>query len=141
MMKQKGSLTEEGLTLETFPRVTIRFHKKFSRFGNKLLESKSLYPHQTGLPISVQLERETIRSQAMKFNCNLDPVYTLELFTYKHSTMNPTYQESQEYIDLLDAANSEVDFGKRKGLLIAAEKVLMDEMPIIPIYYKTIEFS
>ncbi|MDJ0651800.1 MAG: hypothetical protein QNJ27_02165 [Simkaniaceae bacterium] len=77
----------------------------------------------------------------MKFNFNVDPVYTLQSFKYKCNMMNLTNWESQEYIDLLEASNYEVDFEKRKRILIAAEKVLMDEMPIIPIHFKTMEFS
>ncbi|MDJ0651545.1 MAG: hypothetical protein QNJ27_00810 [Simkaniaceae bacterium] len=55
--------------------------------------------------------------------------------------MNLVNWKSQKYIDLLEASNDEADLKKRKAILIAAEKVLMNEMPIIPIYYNTVEIS
>ncbi len=54
--------------------------------------------------------------------------------------VNMSNWESTDYLALLEASNYEMDPEKRKTLLIAAEKVLMEEMPVIPIYFKGMEY-
>ena len=47
---------------------------------------------------------------------------------------NKTGWENQKYDDLLTLANRTIDRDKRYEILNEAEKLLIDEMPIIPIY-------
>ena len=47
---------------------------------------------------------------------------------------NKTGWENQKYDDLLSLANRTIDRDKRYEILNEAEKLLIDEMPIIPIY-------
>jgi oligopeptide transport system substrate-binding protein len=48
---------------------------------------------------------------------------------------NCTGWSNAEYDKLIAAARSEVDEAKRMKLLERAERILMDELPVIPIYY------
>ena len=48
---------------------------------------------------------------------------------------NDTGWENDEYRDLLDQAALELDPAKRTALLLDAEAVIMEELPVIPIYY------
>lgn len=48
---------------------------------------------------------------------------------------NDTSWSNPEYDKLIDSAKKEVDLTKRSELLHQAEKMLMEEVPIIPIYY------
>lgn len=48
---------------------------------------------------------------------------------------NDTGWESEEYKDLLDQAAFELDPDARLELLLEAEAVMMEDMPMIPIYY------
>lgn len=70
-----------------------------------------------------------------------DPVSFLEPFKYKDNPHiggnNETGWEHPEYISCLDEAQKEIDPQKRHLLLQKAEKILIDEMPIIPLYYIT----
>ena len=48
---------------------------------------------------------------------------------------NDTGWESEEFKALLDQASQELDSNKRTDLLLQAEAVMMNEMPVIPIYH------
>jgi oligopeptide transport system substrate-binding protein len=64
-----------------------------------------------------------------------DPINFLEIFKYRHQGVNNTLWENKTYTQLLDASSKEPDRAKRMELLSCSEKVLMEEMPIIPIFY------
>ncbi len=64
-MKQKGSLTEEGLTFETFPRVTIRYFnaEKFSQISQEVLQ---VWQQTLGIKVTLSPVR-----LACPYRCNL----------------------------------------------------------------------
>lgn len=64
-----------------------------------------------------------------------DPINFLDVFKYKCQTSNNTEWEDQDYITLLEASNTTIDANLRKALLQKSERILIDAMPIIPIYY------
>jgi oligopeptide transport system substrate-binding protein len=51
------------------------------------------------------------------------------------SGQNDVGYDNPEYDRLVTAAQSELDLGKRAELLQEAERVLLADMPIIPLYY------
>jgi len=63
-----------------------------------------------------------------------DPNTFIELFT-GHSDNNNTGWSNADYDRLVKEANAEVDPKKRYGLFAQAEKILLDEMPGIPLYF------
>lgn len=64
-----------------------------------------------------------------------DPMSFLEIFKYKNNRMNRTLWENSEYIRLLDQSSLEFNPSKRKEILEKAEALLMQEMPIIPLFF------
>ena len=64
-----------------------------------------------------------------------DAASFLEMFKTVDTGNNDTGWESDAYRDLLDQAASELDPAKRTDLLLEAEAVMMEELPVIPIYY------
>lgn len=66
-----------------------------------------------------------------------DPINFLEVFKYSQSSTNNTFWHHSEYTSFLDRAQVESDNVARFRFLANAEKILMDEMPIIPIFYYT----
>jgi len=66
-----------------------------------------------------------------------DPINTLELFQTKKASNNDTNWENAEYRKLLEQSFKETDPKKRKQLLAEAEGILMDEMPVMPVYFHT----
>ena len=63
-----------------------------------------------------------------------DPINFLEVFKFKDNGTNNTGWENSEYIDLLNRSELCRDLQERKEILRKAEKILMEEMPIVPIY-------
>ncbi len=66
-----------------------------------------------------------------------DPISFLELYTSGNGN-NRTGYSNAAYDSAVDSARSEVDPVLRMKKLFACEKMLMEEMPIIPIYYYSI---
>ncbi|HZG13681.1 MAG TPA: peptide ABC transporter substrate-binding protein [Candidatus Bathyarchaeia archaeon] len=66
-----------------------------------------------------------------------DPINTLELLQTKEASNNDTNWENAEYRKLLEQSFKETDPEKRKQLLAEAEGILMDEMPVMPVYFYT----
>ncbi|MGZ0050556.1 peptide ABC transporter substrate-binding protein [Brevibacillus gelatini] len=64
-----------------------------------------------------------------------DPSNFLQLFYEKKGGNNNTNWENKTYQSLLDQAAQQADPVKRKQLLAEAEAILMEEMPVIPLYY------
>ena len=64
-----------------------------------------------------------------------DPVNFLDVFKHKKGGSNNTGWEDAHYIQLLNSANKTVDSKERTLLLKQAEQVLIDHMPMIPIFY------
>lgn len=61
----------------------------------------------------------------------------LDLFRGDVGTINPAKWENVEYDSLMKQAESELDTAKRAEFMQQAETILLDEMPLIPIYYYT----
>ncbi|MGE5702658.1 MAG: peptide ABC transporter substrate-binding protein [Clostridia bacterium] len=66
-----------------------------------------------------------------------DPLTFLDLFKDKDGGNNDTRWENPKYKEALNKSATEADPVKRKQLLAQAEQVLMEDMPIAPIYYGT----
>lgn len=69
-----------------------------------------------------------------------DPINFLEVFKFKDASTNNTNWESAKYIDLLNQSALCRDSEERKGLLREAEQILMDQMPIIPIFHFALNY-
>jgi oligopeptide transport system substrate-binding protein len=69
-----------------------------------------------------------------------DPINFLEVFKYKDASTNNTNWESSKYIDLLNRSALCRDSEERKSYLRAAEQVLMEQMPIIPIFHYALNY-
>ena len=63
-----------------------------------------------------------------------DPYAFIGLFA-GDSGQNNTGWKNERYDDLLEKIRNEVDVAKRRAMLHDAEVLLMDEMPIIPLYF------
>ncbi|WP_139490990.1 peptide ABC transporter substrate-binding protein [Brevibacillus dissolubilis] len=63
-----------------------------------------------------------------------DPINFLEMFYDKKGGNNDTLWENPKYRELLDQVAKETDAAKRKELFTQAEAILMDEMPIAPVF-------
>jgi oligopeptide transport system substrate-binding protein len=64
----------------------------------------------------------------------------LEVFKYKDASTNNTNWENPKYVDLLNRSALCRDFEERKELLREAEQILMEQMPIIPIFHFALNY-
>ncbi len=69
-----------------------------------------------------------------------DPINFLEVFKYKEASTNNTNWENGKYIDLLNQSALCRDKEERKGLLREAEQILMEQMPIIPVFHFALNY-
>jgi oligopeptide transport system substrate-binding protein len=64
-----------------------------------------------------------------------DPVAFLEIFRTKTTGANHTRWENESYRALLDASTLETDSDIRQKLLISCENILLEELPVIPLFH------
>ncbi|MBU8711260.1 peptide ABC transporter substrate-binding protein [Brevibacillus parabrevis] len=64
-----------------------------------------------------------------------DPINFLEIFKDKTVGTNDAAWENEQYRKLIVDSYLELDTAKRNAIMQQAEQILMDEMPIAPIYY------
>lgn len=69
-----------------------------------------------------------------------DPINFLEVFKTKTNGTNNTSWENPSYIELIDTSYECRDPYERLGLLRQCEQLLIDEMPIIPIFHYTLSY-
>ena len=69
-----------------------------------------------------------------------DPIYMLDTFRMRSFATNMSRWENETYKKYLDESDHELDPVKRKRYLQQAEAILMDEMPVIPLCFKSISF-
>ncbi|MBU6382748.1 MAG: peptide ABC transporter substrate-binding protein [Verrucomicrobia bacterium] len=69
-----------------------------------------------------------------------DPINFLDVFKYKDKSTNNTNWESSKYIDLLNQSEICKDQKERIGILREAEQVLMEQMPIIPVFHFALNY-
>jgi oligopeptide transport system substrate-binding protein len=65
-----------------------------------------------------------------------DPHYTLDAFKHKTNSVNFAKWENKEYQNLLDLAARELDPSSRMHYLAAAEKFLIEQAILLPIFYE-----
>ncbi|MEM8728050.1 MAG: peptide ABC transporter substrate-binding protein [Chlamydiota bacterium] len=63
----------------------------------------------------------------------LDPAFVLQIFKNKNDLCNRCNWENKRFRTLLDRSNHVLDKKERSRLLTAAEEILMEQMPILPI--------
>jgi oligopeptide transport system substrate-binding protein len=70
-----------------------------------------------------------------------DPIFTLQLLKYKNTGMNGTAWEDPTYSRLLDLSDSARDAQQRREYLKQAEALVMNELPVIPIFYRADSYA
>ncbi len=141
-------LAEEGMTIEDFNKNnfvllynTSESHKKIAQAAQEMW--------RTALGIEIGLENVEFqvkldREKAGDFDISrggwigdfMDPMTVLELW-WSQSAFNDVNYNNPEYDALLDEAKSTIDQNVRMEAMRKAEKMFMEEMPVIPVYFYT----
>ncbi len=146
--KQAKDLFQKGLE-EEFP--TVRF-LYCSLQKNHAISQAVQQDWKRVLGVSVELEanerkiyferigRQDYQIAASSWSADYnDPISFLGIFKYKNAFTNNTLWENKEYTELLDASEVATG-GERKKILQKCESILMQEMPIIPIYHQHMRY-
>lgn len=140
-------LLEEGMKEEGYselPKVTLSYstsesHQNIaialkSKFKEVLGVDAELQNVESGVFLSEQKEFKYQMSRSSFLHDYADPVNALESFI-TGSSMNRTTWSNAEYDKLIADIKNETDENKRWELLQQADKLLMDEMPVFPLYF------
>lgn len=147
--EEAQKLLAEGLKEEGWselPPVTLKYNSE----GNHKKIAEALQEmFKENLGVTVQLENQEWKTYIDTFKQKnfqiarmgwggdfLDPYPVLDLYSSKSSS-NFTNWNNAEFDELLEKSLIEQDEEKRFELLHQAEAVLLDEMPIIPIYFSS----
>jgi oligopeptide transport system substrate-binding protein len=139
------ALRETGLTRSTFPKVKISGHHKSLLMAQIIQQQwKKVLNLDSEIDLCewhVYFEKVGNRDYqigAMGWETWVnDPIYNLEHFKYRNSKLNWTGWENPEFIRCLDLSDQEKDIQKREELLKKAENILMQEMPVAPLFHVT----
>jgi oligopeptide transport system substrate-binding protein len=145
----KKGLEELGITLQDFPSVTFLYRN--SQNNNSLAQAIQ-HDWRKVLGVTVNLEANEMKVCVTKmrqldyqmFLGNWiadfrDPINFLSVFKYKNASTNNTQWENEEYVDLLEI--SEIASSEhRNQILQRCESILMQEMPIIPLYHLSMRY-
>ncbi|NRS17173.1 peptide ABC transporter substrate-binding protein [Brevibacillus sp. HB1.4B] len=143
------ALLEEGmkeLGLSTFPTITYTFD---SNDTNKKLAEALQDQWKKALGVDVKLytaELKVYRDMRSQANFDMirfqwgadfnDPINFLEMFRDKTGGNNHPDWENAKFKELIDKSYNEPDLDQRKKILLEAETILMEEMPLAPINFR-----
>ena len=135
-------MKEEGYT--EFPKVTLTYstsesHQNIAvalqaKFKEVLGVDVELQNVESGVFLSEQKEFKYQMSRSSFLHDYADPVNALESFI-TGSSMNRTTWSNADYDKLITDIKNETDENKRWELLKQADALLMEEMPVFPLYY------
>ncbi|MGL5264303.1 MAG: peptide ABC transporter substrate-binding protein [Candidatus Rhabdochlamydia sp.] len=140
------ALVELGVDRKIFDSITFYHYSRF--FGaTELMETiQKQWLNALGVFIKIEyVDYQTAMSNLIAGDYNMcfirrdviyhDPMSVLERFKYKKYTKNYSNWENQEYIQLLDKSFY-VEGDARFQVLEQAERVLLRDMPVIPLYHE-----
>jgi oligopeptide transport system substrate-binding protein len=140
-----SALSELGMEHHQFPEIILSYYDRgvYSKIA-PLVQNQ--WEKNLGIKVKLDpLSKERLFSQMYqgKFQfcgqhwCSLieDPIYMLDLFRSGQGNINISHWVNGEYRKLLIESDREQNPEKRQKLMLEAEKILLEEMPIIPICY------
>jgi oligopeptide transport system substrate-binding protein len=146
------ALEELGLTKETFPPIKLKCVAGSKNLSRTVQITQQNWQDAFGIKVEIDqadwpchfssIQKGDYQIGVMRWLSYLfDPIYMLTTFQYKGDLVNMSNWESKKYQALLKKSNFQADPVMRNATLIEAEKVLMEEMPLIPICFLNIQFT
>jgi oligopeptide transport system substrate-binding protein len=146
----QDALEELKISKDEFPEVTLCYG--MSERNHKIAQAVQQQWNKT---FGIQVKLEHCESQVFFQNLKQgtfqiangswfadfrDPTNFLEIFKLKSNATNHTRWENPRYIELLNESSSESDREKRMQLLADAQQILMNELPVAPLFFCTFNF-
>ncbi|AOV06424.1 peptide ABC transporter substrate-binding protein [Lysinibacillus sphaericus] len=118
-------------TSESHQNIAVALQAKFKEVLGVEVELQNV---EGSVFLAEQKEHKYQFSRSSFLQDYADPVNALESFI-TDSPMNRTTWSNAAYDELIQKAKNEVDEEKRWDLLVQADRLLMEEMPVFPLYY------
>ena len=141
----KEALEEIGESIETLPEIELLYMPEVDMCKKICLATQDQWRKNLGVKISLRgllgwnFYIDTIQRGDYDIAITgttppvFDPSFVLNIFKNKEDLCNRCNWENSAFKELLQKANNSLGDIERTNLLIEAEEILMEEMPIIPI--------
>lgn len=143
-------LKETGLTAEDFKKVVILYntseaHKKIAQAAQEMWRvNLGVEVQLENVEFQVKLDREKSGDYAISragwIGDYSDPITFLELW-YSTSSFNDAKYNNPEYDKLIDTIKTDPDDAVRFEAMRTAEKMIMKDMPVVPVYFYTLPYA
>lgn len=144
------ALKEENLTKETLPEISIRYasndrnHKIAQAVQQQWNKTFGIHVALDGSESQVFLDKVKTGNYEIAMGSWYadirDPINFLEIFKSKDNPTNLTFWQNEAYSKLLDESSMELDPKKRKEILVDAETLLIENMPVVPIFHNSYNY-
>jgi oligopeptide transport system substrate-binding protein len=139
-------LQELGVTKEVFNSIVLYYSQRYPEKNSLVQVIQQQWLKALGIFIKLEnLDFNLMMDKLIQGDYSMslmrrnpsypDPMSILERFKYKSYATNFSNWENQKYIELLDRSSYEQE-DKRLLTLEEAEKILINEMPVIPLYHE-----
>lgn len=139
-------LAEEGMTVEDFKNIVLLYntseaHKKIAQAAQEMWRvNLGIEIQLENVDFQVKLDREKAGdyhiSRAGWIGDYMDPITFLELWWSK-SSFNDVKYNNPEYDKLIEIAKNSADPKERFDAMREAERIIMEDMAVIPVYFYT----
>ncbi len=144
------ALEEQSLTVKDFPTVSI-YYASGERSHKISQVAQQQWKEVLGVKVDLQSSEAKVYYDRLKnhdyhlgigswFADIRDPISFLEVFKLKDNGTNNTQWENPHYIALLDQSSQARLPQEREKLLKQAERIIINEMPIIPLFYASYNY-
>lgn len=143
----KEGLNECGMTVEDLPTIVITHsdieeHEKVNQEIGKQWEKafgvKVRYERLLWNVFFENLYKDGFMAGALVWHSRYhDPMYFLDLLVYREHAARIAQWKNAKYKDLITQAKFENDAHRKEQLILTAEKMAFDEMPLIPLFFQT----
>lgn len=144
------ALAEMGMKQGDFPKIIINYanlsgQKSFAEFiqeqWRKNLGIKvELVCTDWNIHLSLLRKKDYQVGTIQLTTLYQDPMFYMELFRNKKNVSNYSGWENENYRSLLEKSEKTIDPDDRYLFLQQAERLLLDEMPVIPIYTNNLQY-
>lgn len=142
----KEGMTELAINKDAFKSLTLHYYSRVygaeelvQIIQQQLAKAFGIFIKLEKLDFSIAIDKMTKGDYLMCLSSWLafydDPMNVLERFKHKKYTMNFSKWENPKFIKLLEKSNYE-EGDKRLLTLEEAERVLINDMPVIPLYHR-----
>lgn len=146
------ALGELNVTREDFPKITLIYPSSIPRCTAIVQEIQQQWKNH--LNFSIHLQGYEYRFFLEKRNQGAYQISTANwiadyndplsfLQTLSNNVLNQKFihWKNQEFSELINKANEEMDDKKRNQLIQKAEEVLLNEIPILPLYHHSFDYA